>query len=146
MARSVRALALLATAAFLLLCIPFLVLTTLYVLSGIVAPVPGLAVLIVSCVLIAGLIGFWSSRPGAASGDVRRDRGSRHLADRLGQGVALLATIVFLSLSVPFVVLTAATYLRSEAALGGPAVVVVFVYAIAIVALGIFWARRVGGH
>jgi hypothetical protein len=136
-----RALALLATAVFLLLATPFLVLTTLYLLSGIVAPIPGLAVLLVYCILVVGLIAFWTRRSKGGEG-APVDRGGRLVAKRLMQGITLLATIVFLSLSVPFIVLTASSR-PTQARLDGPALLVIFVYGIAIVALVMFWIRQI---
>jgi hypothetical protein len=142
MTRLARALALLATVGFLVLIIPFLILITLYVLSRLVAPIPALVVLLVYCVLVVGLIGFWLPRSRLAGGP-GVDHAAWPVARRLGQGVALAATLIFLTLTLPFIALSADFYIRDRSPLGGgPLLPVLLMYGIVIVALVVFWIAQ----
>ncbi len=138
MTRLARALALLATVGFLVLIIPFLILITVYVLSRLVAPVPAVVVLLVYCILVVGLIGFWLPRSRLGGGP-RVDHAARPLARRLGQGVALAATLIFLTFTLPFIVLSADFYIRARPPLAGPLVPVILMFGILIVAIIVFW-------
>ncbi|MDE3193001.1 MAG: hypothetical protein KGN00_04865, partial [Chloroflexota bacterium] len=148
MGRLARALALLATGAFLVLIIPFLILMTFYVFSGLVPPVPALVVMLAYCILVAGLVGFWRPRSrlgGRGPGDLRGGPADRRVppaARRISQGLALLATVVFLTLTVPFIVLTADFWMRNQLPLAGPIVPVILMYAIVIIAIAVFWIRQ----